>query len=73
MGQTSRSQGGTLPPPLGIIKVIHVASIRVSASHRRGSKHHPSIGAGCGRSSWKKSRLAKEKIAFDDNDFKGTT
>ena len=36
MGQMSRSQGGTLPLPLGIIKVIHVASIRVSASHRRG-------------------------------------
>ena len=35
-GQGSRSRGNTLPPPLGIIEVIHATSISVNISCQRG-------------------------------------
>lgn len=34
-GQMSRTQGNTLPLPLGIIEVIHVASINIRATRRK--------------------------------------
>ena len=36
MGQASGSQGNTLPPPLGIIEVIHAASNDVNVNRWRG-------------------------------------
>ena len=34
--QTSGSRGGALPPPFGIIEVIHAALISVTASRQKG-------------------------------------
>nr|XP_023874221.1 uncharacterized protein LOC111986769 [Quercus suber] len=35
-GQASRSRGNVLPPPLGVIEVIHAVSVCTSVGHRKG-------------------------------------
>lgn len=35
-GQASRSRGNTLPPPLGVIEFIHVASMGTNVSLQKG-------------------------------------
>ena len=73
-GQTLRSRGGTLPPPLRIIEVIHATSIDVSANCQRGILSiNPQQELEVVDRLGKKPRLAKEKITFDDDDLKGTT
>ena len=39
-GQTLGNQGNAIPPPLGIIEVIHATSIGTSTSHPKGALPH---------------------------------
>ena len=59
-----------MPPPLGIIEVIHATLIRVSTSCQRGilsitPQQEPKV-VNCPR---KKLKSSREKIAFNDNDL----
>jgi len=61
-------------PPLGIIEFIHATSIGVSISCWRGDfEHHPQQELETVDHLEKRPRLIKEKIAFDDDDLRGTT
>ena len=63
-----------MPPPLGIIKVILATSIGVSASYRKGILSiTPYQELEVVDHLGKNPRSAKEKIAFDEDDLKGTT
>lgn len=61
-----------MPPPLSIIEVIHGASIGVSISRRIGILNiTPQQIPEAVNCLGKKLKLSREKIAFDDNNFKG--
>ena len=73
-GQTSRSQGNALPPLLGVIEVIHAASMGTSVSHQNGVLTIVPVKDGKQDvRPRKKMKLTREPIAFDDNDLEGTT
>ncbi|XP_075655076.1 uncharacterized protein LOC142625277 [Castanea sativa] len=73
-GQVSKARRDTLPSPLGVIKVIHVASIGTSVSRRKGVLSVVSIkNAECGAWPEKKLKLARGPIDFRDEDLEGTT
>ena len=73
-GQTTRSHGNTLPPPLGVIEVIYATSMGTLVTRRRGvlivvlaesrRKEQPRR---------KRIKYAQEPIAFNDEDLEGTT
>jgi len=71
--QGARPRGNPLPPPLGVIEVIHAAS--------RGTQDSMRVvliislgGSSTGEQhSQKKLKYTREPIAFDDNDLEGTT
>ena len=73
-GQGLGSRGNTLPPPLGIIKVIHATTIRVSVSHRRGilSVVTPPETETIDRFE-KKLRKNSNPITFGEVDLEGTS
>lgn len=70
----SGSQGNTLPPPLGIIEVIHAASIVVNVSRWRGilSVATPPSSKKIDRLK-KRLRLNRDPITFDEDDPEGTS
>lgn len=72
--QASRTQEDALPPSLGIIKVIHVASIGTSVSRLKGVLNLVSVeSAEGGARPVKKLKLSRGSIEFDDDDLEGTT
>lgn len=72
--QASRSQGNALPPPLGVIDVIHAASIGTNVSQQKEVllvvlvKNNEEDAR-----SKKKVKFIRESIAFSDDDLEGTT
>ncbi|XP_065624638.1 uncharacterized protein LOC136065417 [Quercus suber] len=72
--QASRSQGNTTPPPLGVIEVIHAASIGTSVSRRKGVLSLVSVES-AKEDAWleKKAKCTQEPIALGDDDLEGTT
>ena len=74
IGQTTRPWGNTLPPSLGVIKVIHVASIGTSVTRRRGVLTVASAKNDREEQpSGKRTKYAWELIAFNDEDLEGIT
>jgi len=73
-GQAPKAQRDTLLLPLGVIKVIHAASIGTSVSQRKGVLSVVSIeNVECEAQSEKKLKLAQGPIEFGDEDLEGTT
>ncbi|XP_030930617.1 uncharacterized protein LOC115956350 [Quercus lobata] len=74
VGQGSGSQGNTFLPPLGIIEVIHAASIGVNVSHRRGilSVATPFDAEVINRPK-KRPKVNRDLITFDEEDLEGTS
>lgn len=59
--QVSRAQGNPLPPPLGIIEVIHTASIGIRVSRRKGVLSVVSMeNAECDSRPGKKLKMSKD-------------
>ncbi|XP_075665402.1 uncharacterized protein LOC142635073 [Castanea sativa] len=72
-GQGTRPQGNPLPPLLGVIEVIHVASRGTVVSGKRGVLTVvPVEGCPGKQPSEKKLKLTPEPIAFNDDDLEGT-
>lgn len=72
--QLSRTQGNSLPPPLGIIKVIHATSMGTSVSWCKGMLSVVSVeNAECDTRPRKKLKLNQGLIEFGDQDLEGTT
>ena len=71
--QGTRPQGKPLPPPLGVIEVIHAASKDTLVSKRRGILTvMPVEGCPGEQPSEKKLKLTREPIVFNDDDLEGT-
>ena len=71
--QGTRPQGKPLPPPLGVIEVIHAASKDTLVSKRRGILTvMPAEGCPGEQPSEKKLKLTREPIVFNDDDLEGT-
>ncbi|XP_075640349.1 uncharacterized protein LOC142612109 [Castanea sativa] len=73
-GQTTRSRGNTLPPALGMIEVIHAASMGTSVTRRKGGlivvlveSHREE------QPPRKRMKYAWEPIMFNDEDLEGTS
>jgi len=72
-GQGTPQKRNPLPPPLGVIEVIHVAPGSLTATRRKGVLIVlPMEGYSGIQSSEKRMKLAREPIAFDDDDLEGT-
>ena len=72
-GQDTQQRGNPLPPPVGVIKVIHAAPEGFIVGRRKGVltvvlvEGHSDV-----QLSDKKIKFAQEPIAFDDDDLEGT-
>ena len=74
VGEAPRSRGNTLPPPLGVIEVIHIASMGTIVSQRKGVLSVVSVeNAREDARLGKKAKCSRELIAFGDDDLEGTT
>ena len=74
VGEAPRSRGNTLPPPLGVIKVIHTASMGTIVSQQKGVLSVVSVeNAREDARPGKKAKCSREPIAFGDDDLEGTT
>ena len=72
-GQGTQPRGNPLPPPLGVIKVIHATSRGTRVSKRRGVRTVVPVENCTGKQpSKKKLKFTKEPIAFNDDDLEGT-
>ena len=72
-GQGARPQGNPLPPPLGVIKVIHAASRGTLVSKRRGVLVVVLVeSCKSEQPSKKKLKYTPKPISFNDDDLKGT-
>ena len=72
-GQDTRQRGSPLPPPVGVIEVIHAAPEGLIAGRRKGVLTVvPVEGHSDVQLSDKKIKFAQEPIAFDDDDLEGT-
>ena len=72
-GQGIQLRGNPLPPPLGVIEVIHAASGSLTIARRRGVLTVVPVEGCSGIQPFeKKMKLARKPIAFDDNDLEGT-
>ncbi|XP_050242252.1 uncharacterized protein LOC126691235 [Quercus robur] len=73
VGEDIRQRGNPLPPPVGIIEVIHVAPEKLIMGRRKGVltvvpvEGNPNL-----QSPGKKIKFAREPISFDDGDLEGT-
>ena len=71
-GQGAQQRGNPLPPPLGVIEVIHVVS-RSTAVTRKGVLTIVSVENFLDEQPFeKRMKFAREPLAFDDDDLKGT-
>ena len=74
IGEAPRSRGNTLPPPLGVIEVIHIASMGTIVSQRKGVLSVVSVeNAREDARLGKKAKCSRELITFGDDDLEGTT
>ena len=73
-GQGAQPKGNPLPPPLGVIEVIHAASRGTLVTWRKGLLTVVPIES-CQdeQSSEKKMKYTWEPIAFNDDNLEGTT
>nr|XP_023915227.1 uncharacterized protein LOC112026783 [Quercus suber] len=72
-GQGAPQRENPLPPPLGIIKVIHVAPRGLTTAGGKEVLIVVSVeGSSCVLSPAKKVKPTQESIAFDDSDLEGT-
>ena len=72
--EAPRSRGNTLPPPLGVIEVIHIASMGTIVSQRKGVLSVVSVeNAREDARLGKKAKCSRELITFGDDDLEGTT
>ena len=72
MGQDTRQKGNPLPPPIGVIEVIHAAPEKLIAGRRKGVLTvAPVEGNPDEQSSGKKMKFARKSITFDDDDLEG--
>ncbi|XP_030924890.1 uncharacterized protein LOC115951904 [Quercus lobata] len=72
-GQGTRPRGNALPPPVGVIEVIHVALRYTMVSKRRGILAVVLVEGCSGRQPPKKNlKYTREPIAFNDDDLEGT-
>ena len=71
--QGTRPQRNPLPPPLGVIEVIHATSRDTLVTRRKGVLTMVLMES-CQdeQPSKKKLKFTREPIAFNDNDLKGT-
>ena len=71
--QDTRQRGNPLPPPVGVIEVIHVAPGKPISGRRKGVltivpvEDNPDL-----QLPGKKMKFAREPISFDDDDLEGT-
>ncbi|XP_075636473.1 uncharacterized protein LOC142608661 [Castanea sativa] len=73
-GQADRSRRNPLPPPLGVIEVIHAAQRAVKTPTAKGvSTVVLAEGSASEQPPGKKPRYTRQPIAFDDDDLEGTT
>ncbi|XP_023891105.1 uncharacterized protein LOC112003156 [Quercus suber] len=71
--QGALNRGNSLPPPLGIIEVIHAAPKGLTATKGKEVMAVESVhGSSDMQPFGKNIKLARETIAFDDNDLEGT-
>ena len=71
-GQGTRPRGNPLPPPLGVIEIIHSASRGTRVSNRRGVLVVVPVENCTGKQpSKKKLKFTGEPIAFNDDDLEG--
>ena len=73
VGQDTRQRGNPLPPPVGVIEVIHVTPGKPISGRRKGVltivpvEDNPDL-----QLPGKKMKFAREPISFDDDDLEGT-
>jgi len=73
IGQDTRQRGNPLPPPVGIIEVIHVASEKLIVGRRKGVLIVVPVEGNLSlQSLGKKMKFAQEPVSFDDDDLEGT-
>ena len=72
VGQDTRQRGNTLPPPVGVIEVIHVTPGKPIFGRRKGVltivpvEDNPDL-----QLPGKKMKFAREPISFDDDNLGG--
>ena len=72
-GHDTRQRGNPLPPPVGVIEVIHAAPEGLIAGRRKGVLTVvPVEGHSDVQLLDKKMKIAREPIAFDNDDLVGT-
>ncbi|XP_075649956.1 uncharacterized protein LOC142620477 [Castanea sativa] len=72
-GHNARPRGNPLPPPLGVIEVIHAAPRGMLAPSTRNVLAVALVGSYTDeRPPEKRSTYTRESLAFDDDDLKGT-
>ena len=72
IGQGAQQRGNPLPPPLGLIEVIH-AALKGTAIIKRGVLTvAPVWNCPSNQLPKKKIRISREPIAFNDDDLEGT-
>ncbi|XP_023920008.2 uncharacterized protein LOC112031552 [Quercus suber] len=72
-GQGAAKRGNPLPPPLGIIEVIHTPPRSLTSVIRKGVLNVVTVeGSSDAPPAGKKMKLTREPIAFGDNDLEGT-
>ncbi|XP_075636866.1 uncharacterized protein LOC142609126 [Castanea sativa] len=73
-GQADRLRRNPLPPPLGVIEVIHAAPRAIRAPTAKGVLTVVSAeGSASEQPPGKKPRYSRQPIAFDNDDLEGTT
>ena len=72
VGQDTWQRGNPLPPPVGIIEIIHVAPEKLIVGRREGVLTVVPVEGNPGlQSPGKKMKFAQEPISFDDDDLEG--
>ncbi|XP_075665337.1 uncharacterized protein LOC142635000 [Castanea sativa] len=72
--QVDRLRRNPLPPPLGVIEVIHAAPRAIKAPTTKGVLTVVSVEGGASKQPpGKKPRYSRQPIEFDDDDLEGTT
>ena len=73
VGQGTQQKGNPLPPPLGVIEVIHVALKGTAMAGRRGLLTVVPVKNGSGKQPpEKRLKVAQEPISFNNDDLEGT-
>ena len=72
-GQDTQQRGNPLPPPVGVIEVIHAAMEGLIVGRRKGVLTVVLVESRLDvQPPEKKMKFAREPIAFDDDDLEGT-